>query len=42
MPKIQYDKIEDETRDGLALASISFSLNQNMESGDDELTILAL
>ena len=42
MPKIQYEKIEDETRDGLALANISFSLNQNMEFGDDELTILAL
>ena len=42
MPKIQYDKIEDETRDGVALANISFTLNQNLESGDDELTILAL
>ena len=42
MPKIQYDKIEDETRDGIALANISFTLNQNLESGDDELTMLAL
>ena len=42
LPKIQYDKIDDAERDGIALTDISFTLNQNNEAGDDELTILAL
>lgn len=41
-PKIQYSKVADEDREGIATAKSSFSLNGTLEPGDDELTILCL
>lgn len=41
-PKIQYSKVADEDREGIASARASFSLNGTLEPGDDELTILCL
>jgi len=41
MPNLQHDSIEDGDRDGVLLASISFTLNEALETGNDELTILA-
>jgi hypothetical protein len=41
-PKVQYSKIADEDREGIASARASFSLNGTLEPGDDELTILYL
>ena len=41
-PKVQYSKVADEDREGIATARASFSLNGTLEPGDDELTILCL
>jgi len=40
--KVQYSKVADEDREGIATARASFSLNGTSEPGDDELTILCL
>lgn len=42
IPRAQYNKVEDEDRDGLQLAKSNFSLNGSLLYGDDELSILVL
>jgi len=41
-PRVQYQKVADEDREGIATARTNFSLNGTLEPGDDELTILYL
>jgi hypothetical protein len=41
-PKVQYNKVDDEDRDGLQLAKCTFDFNGTVSPGDDELSILAL
>jgi len=41
-PRVQYLKVADEDREGIATARTNFSLNGSLEPGDDELTILGL
>jgi hypothetical protein len=41
-PTIQYTKIDDQDRGGIAVASCQFDLNGSITPGNDELTILAL
>ena len=42
IPKGQLTKIDDEDRDGIQVAKVSFCLNGSVTPGDDEITILAL
>ena len=41
-PRVQYSKVADEDREGIATARTGFSLNGSLEPGDDEISILCL
>lgn len=41
-PKVQFTKVDDADRGGIAVATCSFDLNGSITPGNDELTILAL
>ncbi len=41
-PRVQYTKVEDESRDGIAVAKGSFDLNGSLLPGNDEWALLCL